>query len=138
MTIGRKYACWAVGGMVFWAAIFYYVGYQLLGWPPVPLGIAYASLIGLLSIGQFALYRSENIVSYNLRMRRRMQIAGALELAIWLGLLVWLVAAHLMSWQLALIVFIFMVLLGSFLLWAVYHTMVRFRLGSRPGDDGNG
>jgi hypothetical protein len=108
------------------------------GWPLVPLGIAYASLIGFLSIGQFALYRSENIVNYNLRMRRRMQIAGALELTIWLGLLIWLVAANLMSWQLALIVFVFIVLFGSFLLWAVYRTMVTFRLGSRPGDDGKG
>jgi hypothetical protein len=44
VTLRAKYTIFYVGGMVFWAGIFYYVCHHLLGWRLLPLAVAYLVL----------------------------------------------------------------------------------------------
>ncbi|SRR5579875_760150 len=135
MTIIRKYAFSYIVGMAFWAVIFYYVGHGLLDWGLLPLGIAYFILAIILGVSQVAGYRSENIIGLRSRLRRRALITAGAWVAMGIGVLAWLAFQRVMTWELAVALFGAGVAAGFVSLWTSYKVVIKWRLGSRPGDE---
>jgi len=134
MALKAKYISFYVGGMLLWTSLLYIVGHRWLCWRLSVVATIDLILAVVLGVGQVAMYRSETISCYRSRVRRRMQVAACIMLALWSGICIWLPNSNSISWRLALFCWLSGLVVGAVSLWAGYKSVLKWRLGSRPDD----
>lgn len=134
MTKRAKYGYWAAGGAAFWAVIFYAVLYRILGCSPRHVVLAYAILLATVGPGQFAMYRSERISEYRVKLRRRLEVTCCMILALWTAVVLWAFVSSPIPWLLASISWLVGAVVGMLALWLSYKTMLKLQLGNQSVD----
>lgn len=118
-----------------WGGIFYAVGRKILGWPLHSIAVPYAVLEVVILLAQVALYRSERIIDYGARVRRRMQIGGLSIMLLWTALFVWLLSSTVIPWRLALVCWLGGLSVGFLALWMAFKTPLSLRSRNRPNSE---